>query len=71
MERAERHSAKSDGHWNLQRQRYDGAITISVEGNPLYAGYIVSPNKVEYVTAATGSNPLVLIEVTSSAPKHP
>jgi hypothetical protein len=48
-----------------------GAITISVEGNPLYAGYIVSPNKVEYVTAATGSNPLVLIEVTSSAPKHP
>lgn len=48
-----------------------GAITVSVEGSPLYAGYIVSPNKVEYVTAGQGSNPLVLIEVTSSAPRHP
>lgn len=48
-----------------------GAITVSVGGNPLYAGYIVSPNKVEYVTAGQGSNPLVLIEVTSSAPRHP
>lgn len=45
-----------------------GAITISVGGSPVYAGYLVSPHKVEYVTAATGSNPLVLIEVTSSAP---
>jgi hypothetical protein len=48
-----------------------GAITISVEGNPVYQGFLVSPNKVEYVTAGTGSNPLVLIEVTSSAPRHP
>ncbi len=48
-----------------------GAITVSVGGNPLYAGYLVSPNKVEYVTSDTGSNPLVLIEVTSAAPRHP
>jgi len=48
-----------------------GAITISVGGNPIYAGFLVSPKKVEYVTAASGSNPLVLIEVTSSAPRHP
>lgn len=48
-----------------------GAITFSVEGSPVYAGFLVSPNKVEYVTAASGSNPLVLVEVTSSAPRHP
>jgi len=48
-----------------------GAITISVGGSPVYAGYIVSPNKVEYVTATQESNPLVLVEVTSSAPRHP
>ena len=41
------------------------------EGSPVYAGFLVSPYKVEYVTAAPGSNPLVLIEVTSSAPRHP
>ncbi len=44
-----------------------GAITISVEGSPVYAGFLVSVNKVEYVTAS-GPNPLTLIEVTSSAP---
>ena len=48
-----------------------GAITVSVEGSPVYEGFIVSPNKVEWVTAGQGSNPLVLIEVTSSAPRHP
>ncbi len=48
-----------------------GAITISVEGSPVYEGFIVSPNKVEYVTAGQGSNPLALVEVTSSAPRHP
>ncbi|MGD0931029.1 MAG: Ig domain-containing protein [Candidatus Korobacteraceae bacterium] len=48
-----------------------GAITLSVNGSPVYAGFLVSPYKVEYVTAAPGSNPLVLIEVTSSAPRHP
>jgi hypothetical protein len=44
-----------------------GAITIYVGGNPIYAGFIVSPTKVEYVTAS-GPNPLTLIEVKSSAP---
>ena len=44
-----------------------GAIEISVGGNPIYAGFIVSPTKVEYVTAS-GPNPLTLIEVKSAAP---
>jgi len=46
-----------------------GAIELYVEGNPVYAGFLVSPNKVEYVTAS-GPNPLTLIEVTSSAPRQ-
>jgi hypothetical protein len=45
-----------------------GAFTISQAGSPLYAGFMVSTNKVIYVTAGSGSVPLTLIEVTSSAP---
>ena len=47
-----------------------GALTISESGNTVYAGFIVSPTKVEYITAAPLSNPLTLIEWTSSAPRH-
>jgi len=45
-----------------------GAITISQGGNPVYAGFMVSTNELVYVTAAPGSVPLTLIELTSSAP---
>ncbi len=45
-----------------------GAFEISESGNPVYAGFMVSTNKVEYITAGSGSIPVALIEVTSSAP---
>jgi hypothetical protein len=48
-----------------------GAIGISESGNPLYQGFMISPNKVAYVTSGSGSIPLSIIEVTSSAPRHP
>jgi hypothetical protein len=48
-----------------------GAITISESGDPVYEGFMISPNKVAYITAGSGSIPLSIIEVTSSAPRHP
>lgn len=48
-----------------------GAIGISESGNPLYQGFLISPNKVAYVTSGSGSIPLSIIEVTSDAPRHP
>jgi hypothetical protein len=32
---------------------------------------MISPNKVAYITAGSGSIPLSIIEVTSSAPRRP
>ena len=46
----------------------NGAITIAEAGVPAYYGFIVSPTRVALVSA---TNPLVLIETTSSAPHHP
>jgi Putative Ig domain len=47
-----------------------GAITITSNGNPLYAGYLVSGTKLDLVTSGSGSAPLALVESTSSAPRH-
>lgn len=47
-----------------------GAITITSNGNPLYAGYLVSGTKVDLVTSGSGSAPLALVESTSAAPHH-
>ncbi len=48
----------------------NGAISITSNGNPLYAGYLVSGTKVDLVTAGSGSAPLSLVESTSAAPHH-
>jgi hypothetical protein len=47
-----------------------GSIAIAPSGNPVYAGFMVSPSKVVYVTSGNGSVPLVLVESQSDAPKH-
>ena len=48
-----------------------GAIAILESGNPVYQGFMISPNKVAYVTSGSGSIPLSIIEVTSDAPRRP
>lgn len=48
-----------------------GAIAISESGSPVYQGFMISPHKVAYVTAGSGSIPLSIIEVTSDAPRRP
>ena len=45
-----------------------GAVTITSNGNTVYAGFIVGPGQTDLVSA--GPNPLAIIDVTSSAPHH-
>lgn len=45
-----------------------GEVIISVSGNPIYHGFIISGTKLALVSATA---PLVSIESTSAAPRHP
>lgn len=45
----------------------NGAVTISQNGSPAYYGFLISPTKMALVSA---TNPLVMIESASSAPRH-
>lgn len=45
----------------------NGAISVSQNGSPAYYGFLISPTKLALVSA---TNPLVMIESTSSAPRH-